>query len=104
MQMHEVVWIKWLNHDRGRRDSLSHEFRAGRGVIFGALEVSCSSILRLALDRVNAGGGCVIAAAIGICEFRYADETDIERDGAGDKIGGEYGGGGVSLVAVDVLP
>lgn len=60
-------------------------------------------MLRLALGRVNAGGGCVIAA-IGICGFRYADEIDIERDGAGDKVRGEYGGGGVSLVAVDVLP
>ena len=31
-------------------------------------------------------------------------QIDIGRDGAGDNCRGEYGGGGVSRVAVDVFP
>ena len=31
-------------------------------------------------------------------------DTDMDLEGAGDNACGEYGGGGVSLVAVEVFP
>jgi hypothetical protein len=76
----------------------------------------CSSILTLGGVNLpapapsglwNTGGGCV-RATIGpgnpVYGWRYAEEIDIDREGAGERTGGEYGGGGVSRVAVDVFP
>jgi hypothetical protein len=73
---------------------------------------TCSSRLRLtaaprASDNVprrwSTGGGGAICTMAGGCIC--PEETDIDRrDGTGDQARGEYGGGGVSRVAVDVFP
>lgn len=77
---------------------------------------SCSSILTRGGVNLptpapsglwKTGAGCV-SATIGAGNpghgWRYAEDMDIDREGAGERTGGEYGGGGVSRVAVDVFP
>lgn len=80
---------------------LSHEKRRW----LSKLARPCPARSRGRHSRRKSGLGCAMCAigGGGGSGGGYNEEMDMALDGAGE-MRGEYGGGGVSLVAVEVLP